>query len=492
MRALPSILAISLTALNLLACDKGSPTAPPGAKVFLSVSPLQIGANGTAVVTVTVLRSSGQPVNPGTEVRLDTSLGTLEPLVAGTVPMATVSTESAGATLIVTTDQRGIADALLRGSGQSGTAKVTARSGTAEAATADVKVGVKVDKITLTATPATIPPGEAAHVSLLAVVRDDQGQPIPDANVIFTTNVGRLASQGAIVVTDARGQARDTLDASADAVDTSGGTITVTAQAAGGGGSITATATITVRGNPILPTLSIGDANQNEGNTGTTTLTFTVSLTGPAGAGGVTFDIGTADGTATVAGNDYAAKSLTGQSIASGSSGPYSFSAIVNGDASVEQDETFLVNVTNVAGANPGDTQGRGTIANDDATPTPTLNIADVTQIEGNPPSTATFTFAVTLTAPAGAGGVTFDIATADSTATDADNDYEAQSLTGRSIASGSSGPFNFSVTVNGDTKSEPDEAFFVNVTNVVGATAGDLQGKGTISNDDLIPAPKP
>ncbi len=122
--------------------------------------------------------------------------------------------------------------------------------------------------------------------------------------------------------------------------------------------------------------------------------------------------------------------------------------------------------------------------------PTPTLNVGDVTMTEGNPPGTTTFTFAVTLTVAAGAGGVTFDIATADGTAQDdnpstEDNDYVAQSLTGQSIAAGSSGPYNFSVTVNRDTVAEPNETFFVNVANVTGIAAGDVQGLGTITDDD-------
>ncbi len=123
---------------------------------------------------------------------------------------------------------------------------------------------------------------------------------------------------------------------------------------------------------------------------------------------------------------------------------------------------------------------------------TPTLNISDVTLAEGDPAGTTTFTFAVTLTAPAGPGGVTFDIATADGTAQDdnpaatEDNDYVAQSLTGQSIPMGSTGPYNFNVTVNRDTTVESNETFFVNVTSITGANASDTQGQGTINNDDV------
>ncbi len=115
--------------------------------------------------------------------------------------------------------------------------------------------------------------------------------------------------------------------------------------------------------------LSINDVSLNEGNAGTTTFTFTVSLSAPAPAGGVTFDIATADGpvgpTGATAPSDYTAKSLTGQTIPFNSS-TYSFDVLVNGDTPPEQDETFFVNVTNIANAVGSDTQGQGTIVNDD------------------------------------------------------------------------------------------------------------------------------
>jgi uncharacterized protein len=123
----------------------------------------------------------------------------------------------------------------------------------------------------------------------------------------------------------------------------------------------------------------------------------------------------------------------------------------------------------------------------------PALNVSNVALAEGNAPGTTTFTFAVTLTEPAGPGGVTFDIATADGTAQDdnptfEDNDYVAQSLTGQTIPMNSTGPYNFSVTVNRDNTGEPNETFFVNVTNITGAIPGDPQGQGTINNDDVTP----
>jgi Tol biopolymer transport system component len=241
--------------------------------------------------------------------------------------------------------------------------------------------------------------------------------------------------------------------------------------------------------NDDLPALSIDDVTHAEGNGGTTTYTFTVSLSSPAPAG-VTFDISTADGTAqdrssAVEDNDYIARSLTRQSINAGQQ-TYTFDVLVNGDTNIETNETFFVNVTNVSGATVADSQGLGTIQNDDS---PSLSINDVSLNEGNS-GTATFTFTVSLSQPAPAGGVTFDIATADGTAQDdipptEDNDYVARSLTAQTIPAGQQ-TFTFDVIANGDTIVEPDETFFVNLSNVSGASVSDHQGQGTIKNDDI------
>src|SRR4051812_36477008 len=227
--------------------------------------------------------------------------------------------------------------------------------------------------------------------------------------------------------------------------------------------------------------LTINDVSLNEGNAGTTSFTFTVSLSAPAGPGGVTFDIATADGTATQP-SDYTQKSLTAQTIPAGSS-TYSFTVLVNGDTTPEINETFFVNVTNVTGTGVTvtDGQGQGTIVNDDAAPNLTIN--DVSLNEGNA-GTTTFTFTVSLSAPAGGGGVTFDIATANGTATQP-SDYTQKTLTSQTIPAGSS-TYTFDVLVNGDTTPETDETFFVNVTNIVNAIGTDTQGLGTIVNDDI------
>ncbi|HEX5589750.1 MAG TPA: ExeM/NucH family extracellular endonuclease [Candidatus Limnocylindrales bacterium] len=134
--------------------------------------------------------------------------------------------------------------------------------------------------------------------------------------------------------------------------------------------------------------LSVNDVTLDEGDTGTTAFDFTVSLSAPAGAGGVTFDIATDDGTATVADNDYGANALTGQTIPAGNT-TSTFTVLVNGDTGGEPDETFFVDVTNVTGATVTDAEGVGTIVDDDVDAC-TLPFTPVYQIQGSGPSAAT------------------------------------------------------------------------------------------------------
>jgi hypothetical protein len=115
--------------------------------------------------------------------------------------------------------------------------------------------------------------------------------------------------------------------------------------------------------------LSVNDISQNEGNSGSGGFLFTVSLSAPAGAGGVTFDVSTADGTAeSNFSEDYSATTLPDETIPEGQTST-SFSIPVTGDTTFEPDETFFVDVTGVTGATVADGQGLGTILNDDAAP---------------------------------------------------------------------------------------------------------------------------
>lgn len=120
-------------------------------------------------------------------------------------------------------------------------------------------------------------------------------------------------------------------------------------------------------------------------------------------------------------------------------------------------------------------------IANACGTQTPTISIADAAAIEGNS-GTSFLTLIVTVDPPA-AGSVTFDIDTADGSATVVDGDYVPQSLDGQTISPG--GSYQLVVVVQGDIGLEPDETFSVTLSNVSGAAAGDLVATATILDDD-------
>jgi len=108
--------------------------------------------------------------------------------------------------------------------------------------------------------------------------------------------------------------------------------------------------------------LSVLPTSVTEGNSGTQTASFTVQLSKPLSTA-VSYDIGTADGTAT-AGSDYQAKSAS-QTIAPGQT-TGSFTVSVLGDTVVESNETFSVHLSHVVGAAAGTTTAAGTIMDDD------------------------------------------------------------------------------------------------------------------------------
>jgi uncharacterized repeat protein (TIGR01451 family) len=164
-------------------------------------------------------------------------------------------------------------------------------------------------------------------------------------------------------------------------------------------------------------------------------------------------------------------------SLASGASATLTLAGTINADTAGDV-------VTNSVTAATGD-QNDPTTAGDDLdevfTVMPFLSIDDVTQAETDSGET-TFTFTVTINQAVGYD-ITGDVATADGTATTADGDYPGGAGSGPLPAGETT--VTIDVTVNGDTRIESDETFFVNLSNVVGAVVIDGQGQGTITNDD-------
>ncbi len=109
---------------------------------------------------------------------------------------------------------------------------------------------------------------------------------------------------------------------------------------------------------------SINDVSQLEGNSGTSTFQFTVTRTSNSAAGSVS--VVSANGTAS-AGSDYVAFPLTVVSFTAGGALTQTVSVMVNGDATIEPDETFTMTLSSPTGGVLLDATGTGTILDDDA-----------------------------------------------------------------------------------------------------------------------------
>lgn len=128
-----------------------------------------------------------------------------------------------------------------------------------------------------------------------------------------------------------------------------------------------------------------------------------------------------------------------------------------------------------------------GFTVTDGGVPSANVSISDVTLAEGEP-GDQVMTFTVTRTNTSGA--FTVDFATHDGSA-QAGIDY-AETHGTLSFAAGGPASQTISVTIHGDVMAEPNEAFTVNLSNLV-VTSGaaalvDAVGQATIVNDDFAP----
>jgi serine protease len=242
-----------------------------------------------------------------------------------------------------------------------------------------------------------------------------------------------------------------------------------------GAGIVDAASAVVMASKPLL---TISDPVAAEGDSGTQVYTFTVSLSSPA-LENVTYYASVSNGTAQ-AGSDFVGAAWPDQVIPAGATSA-SYQVVVNGDTAAEIDETFSFVVGEVSGpVSVLEDVGIGTIVNDDGTP-PNISISDASVVEGNSGSKQ-LAFTVSLSF-ASASAVTFEIATANGTAT-AGTDYVARALAADSIAAGQTSK-TYHVTIKGDATAEGDEVFYVNLYNASGAALVDDTGVGTITDDD-------
>jgi hypothetical protein len=242
----------------------------------------------------------------------------------------------------------------------------------------------------------------------------------------------------------------------------------------------------TITDNDAEPPLSVSNVAQNEGQTGPTTFPFTVTLASASGRT-VTVNFATQPGSGAsgaVSGgvapqNDYQHTSGTltfepGQTTKT-------IAVLVNGDTFNEANETFNVNLAGATNATLASGGGVGTILNDDAQPSLSVNDQTVSESGGS----ATFT--VTLSSASGQT-VTVNFATLDGPAPAATNPNDYGSTANLLSFAPAETSKTLTVPIVQDALDEPDEKFTVKLSNESNATVTKRDGVGTITDDDAPP----
>lgn len=242
----------------------------------------------------------------------------------------------------------------------------------------------------------------------------------------------------------------------------------------------TATAQVTIADDDT-GVVSIGDQNLIEGQSGSSPMTFTVSLSVP-NSQTVTVQASPANGSAT-AGSDYTAVSSQTVTFAPGET-TKPLAVRVLGDTTDEPNETFTVTLSNPTNATISGTQGSATGTILDDAGLPSLSVTGTQVIE---PASGSTNATVTATLlPASGLVVTVQVSTANGTATTA-GDYTA--LTNQTVtfnAGETSKPV--SIAILGDTIPEGNATFLVNLSQPVNSAIARGQATVTILDDDSSP----
>lgn len=222
------LLSVVVSILVASACDKIPLFAPTKSTITLSAAKRTLALNESIQVTALVLKESGAPVQNGTRIRFTTTLGSVAPVEIETTNGAATVTFSAGS--------------------NSGTADLTASSGTAGSASADAATLTNVlkftigaaatDSISVRANPSSVSP-LGGTVDIIATVLGANGTALSGVPVTFTASKGTLSAVSAL--TNAAGEATVRLTTTVET--------TVTASA---GGKTSTAATVTVLGTPLV------------------------------------------------------------------------------------------------------------------------------------------------------------------------------------------------------------------------------------------------
>lgn len=179
------LLALALLLVCIFACDSANPVAPQGSTITLRANPARIDLDGVSAITVTGFRPDGNPLNPGTQINLTTTIGVLQPTV-------------------LSIGDNGQATASLTADGRTGTATITARTAIEDTmATVDVLIGeddTSRPSLVISASPSVIGFNEISTISVLAR-RADGTNFGAGAQVRLTTTAGTFQPSGSTDIT---------------------------------------------------------------------------------------------------------------------------------------------------------------------------------------------------------------------------------------------------------------------------------------------------
>ena len=266
-----------------------------------------------------------------------------------------------------------------------------------------------------------------------------------------------------------------TVSVTGDTVDEGNETVVITLSNPSSGTVIsTATGTGTITDDD--PKFSINSPTVAEGDSSTTNLTFTVTLSA-AGASQHTVGYAQTGGTAT-SGTDYTAVTAGVLTFAAGTMSR-TITVSVTGDTVDEGNETVVLTLSNASsGTVIATATGTGTITDDD----PKFSINSPSVVEGDS-SSVNLVFTVTLSA-ASTSPLTVDYARTGGTATSG-TDYTAVSSSTLTFAANSTSE-TITVSVTGDTVDEGNETVVLTLSNATAGTGiSTATGTGTIMDDD-------
>jgi Calx-beta domain/Carboxypeptidase regulatory-like domain len=233
---------------------------------------------------------------------------------------------------------------------------------------------------------------------------------------------------------------------------------------------------------PVVSIVKDAPASLTEGNAGTQSSTFTVSLSN-ASASPITVSV-TQGGTAT--NPSEASLDVSSLAFPANSTASQTVTATINSDTIDEPDETFTATIAVTSGtATIGTATDTGTILDDDNAPVISIVKDAPTSLTELNSGTQTSTFTVSIS-NASASPISVSVTAGGTASTPSDFSLDVASLT---FPANSTTSQTVTATINGDTIDEPDETFTATIAVTSGtAIIGTATATGTILDDDNAP----